>query len=303
MENNQLNKGESLAAAKKKNTHLLISLGIVGAGLLVALIIGIVILVGGFGNGINGKSPEKLHDDFCGTVVDSNNYTVVSQKTANGALTQAGENLNVEITEEARRDGNNVFYRKMKKIVYKSTSKSVEQTITSITEITVIDGVAYVSQVENGAVVRMKRMAVSSDYEGGKKIIDALLWDFDGLFEDSDIKKVGDGYKVSVDNQKFSGDKTFKNFLRANVIDVYNEAGTDKGTFFAFFVSDAYDYEYNYDVTYDGKGSPSLLEYEYVFGNGNFFVGSVGARAEITYGSSDVSLPQNPDQYQWNEAN
>ena len=303
MENNQIKKGESLGAAKKKNTHLLIALGIVGTGLLATLIIGIVIMVGGFANGVNGKSPEKLHDDFCGAVVDSDNYTVVSQKTASGALTQAGENLNLEITEEARRDGNNVFYRKMKKIVYKSTSKNVEQTITSITEITVIDGVAYVSQVENGAVVRMKRAAVSGDYEGAKEIIDALLWDFDGLFDESDIKQVSGGYKVSVDNQKFSGNKAFKSFLRENTIDVYNEAGTDKGSFFGFFVNEAYDYEYNYDVTYDSQGKPSLLDYEYVFGNGNLFVGSVGARAEITYGSSEVSLPQNADQYQWHEAN
>ena len=61
-------------------------MSIIGVAFAVALVIGVIAIVGNLSNRINGKNPEKLYDSLTSTISSSGNYVINVQKSGSGTL-------------------------------------------------------------------------------------------------------------------------------------------------------------------------------------------------------------------------
>ncbi len=298
MENNKQN-----AAVKRNNRHLLISLSIIGVAFLVALIIGVVAIVGNLSNRIAGKTPEKLYESLTSSISASGNYVINVQKSGSGTLfhgdsgTEKAIDEVINTDETSIVDGDNVYYKK----TLKRVTAGVETTTTL--EIIVIDGVKYFKYIVPGKPVQKYRSVVSSnDYKEATELLDALVWEYDDLFDDVDLTKVTGGKKADMNKEETVGDPDFLTALTYNAQSFFaDNAGANGAVLSGLPIK--YFEDYDYTVVYDSKGRAVAVAYAYAMGNGNFFAGDLSLEATVTYGNARVTAPTDADDYQWAKAN
>lgn len=298
MENNNQN-----TAVKRNNRHLIISLSIIGCAFIIALIIGVIAIIGNLGNRINGKNPEKLYDSMTSTISSSGNYVINVQKSGNGTLFHGdnGESKAIDevitTNEVSMVDGDNVYYKKTLKRV-----SAGEETTTTL-EIVVVDGVKYFRYIVPGKPAQKYRSTVvNNDYKEATELLDALVWEYDDLFDDVKLESISGGKKAQMNKEEVKGDPEFNEALTYNAQCFFaDNAGTNGAVLSGLPIKFFEDYDYS--VVYDSDGRAVAVAYSYAMGNGNFFAGDLSLEATVSYGNARVSAPQDAEEYQWAKTN
>ncbi|MBO5010641.1 MAG: hypothetical protein J6D20_08100 [Clostridia bacterium] len=283
---------ENQGQKKNPNKHLIISLSIIGAAVLVALIIAVVVIVSDLNNRIDGKNASELYASLESSVVSESNYSYTVQKIGKLMLFQNDGSIareaDIKNTEELRVDGSNLYYRK---------TITVDD-ITDTLEMTIIDGTAYICTKSTGEHDKFeKTQATSNNFRDSLTTIDSLIWDYDDLFKQSDPVETNGVYLIEMNKELALDDPAFIKAMKANAA-VFIDDNITNEIERTLWKSCLKSFEaYDYDITYDGEGRPVSLSYGYAMGNGNMFVGDLAVTAGFEYGKAIISLPENVDYY------
>ena len=194
-------------------------------------------------------------------------------------------------------DGNNVYYKK----TLKRVSGGAETTTTL--EIIVADGVKYFKYIVPGKPAQKYRSAVvSNDYKDATELLDALVWDYDDLFDDVKLESVSGGKKADMNKEEAAGDPDFWSALTYNARSFFMDNAGENGTVLSTLPIKFFE-DYDYSVVYDTEGRAIAVAYSYAMGNGNYFAGDLSLGATVTYGNARVEAPADADDYQWAKAN
>ena len=277
-------------------------MSIIGVAFAVALVIGVIAIVGNLSNRINGKNPEKLYDSLTSTISSSGNYVINVQKSGSGTLFigDSGDSKAIDeildTDEVSMVDGDNVYYKK----TLKRVSSGVETTTTL--EIVVVDGVKYFKYIVPGKPAQKYRSnVVSKDYKDATELLDTLVWDYDDLFDDVKLESVSGGKKADMNKEEAAGDPDFWAALTYNARCFFMDNAGENGTVLSGLPIKFFE-DYDYSAVYDSEGRAIAVAYSYVMGNGNFFAGDLSLGATVSYGNAKVSAPADADDYQWAKA-
>lgn len=273
--------------------HLIISLSIIGAALVVAIIIAVIAIVGKLKNTIDGKNPEELYASISSSVYSTDNYQMTFKKVGKGIL--IGNEVDIELEEDIRVDGED-FYHKVTRTVKRTSGGKQEVINKTVRETTIIDGISYIS-ITNG-----DKPAQKTKYEVGKEInsnrseelMQSIVWKYEDLFENCDLKQTDGLYRVEM-NKENASDLQFAKALTENAYSFFEDNGVE------YLVESAppKDFEnYEYVIVYNSDGRPVSIDYKYDMGHGEFFDGNLKVEADFEYGTVKVEAPTDAESYQ-----
>ncbi len=297
-------KMENQAQKKNPSKHLIISLSIIGAAVLVALIIAVVAIVGDLNNRIDGKNASELYADLESSVISESNYSYVIERKGSGMLLTSNAGVAVKadiekVVEEVAVNGDAFYYSKTLTATQKSPNSSDEVTTTTTLKITVVDGIRYYYYGATGsAAVMLKSLATSNDFKETLTAIKSIVWDYDDLFNKSNMVENNSGHLFEMNKELALDDPALIKALKDNAEMFFTDnARSDVYPYINMSLKDFE--EYDYAVTYDDSGRPVSVVYDYTMGNGNLFVGDLSVTAGFKYGNATVAVPENADDYDW----
>lgn len=283
---------ENQGQKKNPNKHLIISLSIIGAAVLVALIIAVAVIVSDLNKRIDGKNASELYADLESSVVSEENYSYSVQKIGKLQLFandgSVAREADISNAEELKVDGNNLYYRR---------TITVDDISTTM-EMTIIDGTAYICTKATGEYDKFeKAQATSTNFRDSLTTIESLIWDYDDLFKQSNPVEKNGVYFIEMNKELSLDDPALAKAMKANASIFIDDNITNeiertlwKGCLKSF---EAYDY----NISYDESGRPVSLSYGYAMGNGNMFVGDLSVTAGFEYGNAIITVPENAADY------
>ncbi len=290
MENNQ-----QTGNAKKKNTHFIAAMAILGVAIAAAAIIAVITLVSGMGKTLSvdgtklgDKDANTLYSEIKASVESEDNYTVTLTKTGGYSIIGNEVNITVDIITDiiSKVDGDNFYYKSVTTTEY-ARSKDSEKTVTTVSnEISIVDGIAY---IKTGDELRRHEVA-SDDYKKDFDAFKLIIWESAGLFNGAKFEENDGSYGVKLT----ATPKALTATLFSDILELFsNQYGALLTPFIPPVFSDV-----SYSIVFDGDVRPTEIKHGYdIKDAGNVLSGEVYMASDISYGGASVTLPDNAGDY------